>query len=178
MLFSKNFEKRSDIFDQCVACWRWYVEVVAQHKQWCDPRLFFSLSRLGSQRREIVSLQWLVSCSCRQTRSYIVCLLAENLLWDISTWRAVGAGDVGVAMTPPDFGRSANPISTRGQLKPTTLLVAPPGFSDLPTALSYLSDIRLDTLSFFKALTRCVIHWFAQSGIPKKYCSLTRSLFH
>ena len=95
------------LFDQCVACWRWYVEVVAQHKQWCDPRLFFSLSRLGSQRREIVSLQWLVSCSCRRTWSYIVCLLAENLLWDISTWRAFGAGDVGVAMTPPDFGRSA-----------------------------------------------------------------------
>ena len=35
------------------------------------------------------------------------------------------------------FGRSANPISTRGTVMPTTLQHAPPplGFSDLPTAL-------------------------------------------
>ena len=31
----------------------------------------------------------------------------------------VGAGG---AMAPPDFGRSVNPISTRGQFMPTTLL--------------------------------------------------------
>ena len=39
---------------------------------------------------------------------------------------------------PPNFGRSVNPISTRGgQVMPTTFLLAPPvpGFSDLPTAL-------------------------------------------
>ena len=37
-------------------------------------------------------------------------------------------------ITPPDFGKSVNPIPTWGQIMPTTLLLTP-GFSSLPTAL-------------------------------------------
>ena len=33
------------------------------------------------------------------------------------------------------FGRLVNPIPTRGQIMPTTLLLAPPGFKNLTTAL-------------------------------------------
>ena len=36
---------------------------------------------------------------------------------------------------PPIFGRSVTPISTRGQVMSTTLLHAPPGFSDPRTVL-------------------------------------------
>ena len=45
-----------------------------------------------------------------------------------------GAGD---AMAPPDFGRSVNPISTRGTDYVHLITTGTPGFSDLPTALSY-----------------------------------------
>ena len=44
--------------------------------------------------------------------------------------RAVGAGwaegprDRGSEALPPDFGRSVNPIQTRGQVMPNTLLLA------------------------------------------------------
>ena len=40
----------------------------------------------------------------------------------------------GGAMTPPDFGRSVNPISTRGAPPNNT---GTPGFSDLPMALKW-----------------------------------------
>ena len=43
-----------------------------------------------------------------------------------------GAGD---AMAPPDFGRSVNPISTRGTDYVHLITTGTPGFSDLPTAL-------------------------------------------
>ena len=37
-----------------------------------------------------------------------------------------GVSSLGVpGVPPPDFGRSVNPISTRGQIMPTTLLVPP-----------------------------------------------------
>jgi hypothetical protein len=81
--------------------------VVAQHKQWCDPRLFFSLSRLGSQRREIVAI------------------------------RGVAPGGAGGAMAPPDFGRSINPMYLyQGRTVYTHLIdTGTPEFLDLPTAL-------------------------------------------
>ena len=45
-------------------------------------------------------------------------------------------GGVGGAMAPLDFGRSVNPISTKGdRLCPANDTVTP-GFSDLPTTLN------------------------------------------
>ena len=38
-------------------------------------------------------------------------------------------------MAPPDFGRSVNPISTRGTDYAHLIITGTPGFSDLPTAL-------------------------------------------
>ena len=53
-------------------------------------------------------------------------------------------GVPGVPWHPPDFGRSDNPISTMGgQLMLATLLLVPPGFSDLPTALLQLLRLEL-----------------------------------
>ena len=51
-------------------------------------------------------------------------------------------------MAPPDFGRSVNPISTRGTDYAHLITTGTPGFSDLPTALAYVinsqkPDIRL-----------------------------------
>ena len=44
----------------------------------------------------------------------------------------------------PDFGRSVNPISTGGQIMPTTSIFAPsPGFSDFPTALQQQNDVLI-----------------------------------
>ena len=42
--------------------------------------------------------------------------------------RGVVPGGAGGAMAPPDFGRSVNSISTRGQIMPTYLLLEPPDF--------------------------------------------------
>ena len=39
-------------------------------------------------------------------------------------------------MAPPDFGRSVNPISTRGDRLCPRIIIGTPGFSDLPTALN------------------------------------------
>ena len=47
--------------------------------------------------------------------------------------RGVVPGGAGGAMAPPDFGRSVNPISTKGT--DDAHLITTPGFSDLPTAL-------------------------------------------
>ena len=56
---------------------------------------------------------------------------------------AGGAGGAGGAMAPPDFGRTVTPISTLGQILPTTLLSCPPpGFSDLPTALHHTYQLH------------------------------------
>ena len=42
---------------------------------------------------------------------------------------------VGDAMAPPDFGRSVDPISSRGTDYTHLIATGTPGFSDLPTAL-------------------------------------------
>ena len=49
-------------------------------------------------------------------------------------FRPVVPGCAGCAMAHPDFGRSVNPISTRGD-KLCLITTDTPGFSDLPTAL-------------------------------------------
>ena len=51
---------------------------------------------------------------------------------DPSSGRPVG---VGGAMAPPDFVRSVNPISTRGENYAYLISTGTPGFSDLPMAL-------------------------------------------
>ena len=48
-----------------------------------------------------------------------------------------GAGD---AMAPPAFGRSVNPISTRGTDYAHLITTGTTGFSDLPTALRMYSE--------------------------------------
>ena len=50
--------------------------------------------------------------------------------------RPVVPGCAGCAMVHPDFGRSVNPISTRGDRLCLLITTGTPGFSDLPTALN------------------------------------------
>ena len=52
-----------------------------------------------------------------------------------SHYRAVVPGCAGCAMAHPDFGRSVNPISTRGTDYAHLITSGTPGFSDLPTSL-------------------------------------------
>ena len=49
--------------------------------------------------------------------------------------RPVVPGCARCAMAQPDFGRSVNPISTRGTDFAHLITTGTPGFSDLPTAL-------------------------------------------
>ena len=49
--------------------------------------------------------------------------------------RPVVPGGAGGAMAPPNFGRSVNPISTKGGRLCPPNNTGTPGFSDLPTAL-------------------------------------------
>ena len=46
------------------------------------------------------------------------------------------------AMAHPDFGRSINPISTRGTDYAHLITTGTPGFSDLPTAL-HIKESRM-----------------------------------
>ena len=58
--------------------------------------------------------------------------------------RHVVPGGAGVAMAPPDFGRSVNPISTKGGRLCTPNDTDTPGFSDLATAVhKYLFVLTL-----------------------------------
>ena len=51
-------------------------------------------------------------------------------------YRGVVPGGAGGAMALPDFGRSVNPMSTRGTDYAHLITTGTPGFSDFPTALS------------------------------------------
>ena len=51
-------------------------------------------------------------------------------------FRGVVPGGAGGAMAPPDFGRSVNPISTRGTDYAHLITTDTPGFLALPTALN------------------------------------------
>ena len=53
------------------------------------------------------------------------------------TCRPVASGGAGGARAPPLFGRSVNPISTRGGTFSPPSIMCPPRFSDLATALMY-----------------------------------------
>ena len=50
-------------------------------------------------------------------------------------YRPVVPGGAGGAMALPNFGRSVNPISTKGDRLYPPNNTGAPGFSDLPTAL-------------------------------------------
>ena len=50
--------------------------------------------------------------------------------------RGVVPGDAGGAIAPPDYGRSINLISTKGDRLCPPNNTDTPGFSDLPTALN------------------------------------------
>ena len=52
---------------------------------------------------------------------------------DLMGYRPVDPG--AAAMAPPDFGRSVNPISTRGTEYVHLITTGTPGFSDIPTTL-------------------------------------------
>ena len=60
-----------------------------------------------------------------------------------------GAGD---AMVPPDFGRTVNPISTKGDRLCTPNNTGTPGFSDLPTALRKAELLKSESV----CIDRCV----------------------
>ena len=61
-----------------------------------------------------------------------------SLVWMLSLkFRGVVSEGAGGAMAPPDFGRSVNPISTRGTDYAHLITTGTPGFSDLPTALKF-----------------------------------------
>ena len=58
--------------------------------------------------------------------------------------RGVVPGGAGGAMSPPDFDRSVNPISTKGGRLCPPNNTGTPGFWDLPTALhTYISTYIL-----------------------------------
>mgnify|MGYP001232089784 FL=1 len=54
--------------------------------------------------------------------------------------RPVGAKGTGSVMAAPDFGKSANPISTKGADYANLITTGPPEFSKLPTALVSAED--------------------------------------
>ena len=64
--------------------------------------------------------------------SYEFCIL---LILDQCRPVVPGSGSAGGVMAPPDFGRSVNPISTRGggDYAHQIIITGTPGFSDLPT---------------------------------------------
>ena len=64
--------------------------------------------------------------------------------------RGVVPGGAGGTMTPPDFGRSVNSISTRGTDYAHLIITGTPRFSDLQTALT-IATISLK-LTFFKMI--------------------------
>ena len=57
------------------------------------------------------------------------------IIYNQCHFRPVVPGGAGGAMAPPDFGRSVNPISTKGDRLCPPCNSGTPGFSDLPTAL-------------------------------------------
>ena len=57
-------------------------------------------------------------------------------------FRVVVPGGAGGAMAPPNFGRSVNPISTKGGRLCPPYNTGTPEFSDPPTALHFQDFLR------------------------------------
>ena len=119
-------------------------------------RIMAERSGTSSQKRESYSNTYFTlnaasnvfaRCGKIPGRTYINFKLLYNSFWPVGAGGAWGFHDT------PYFVRSVNPISTRGwQIMPTTLLVTPPGISDIPTALSFPwpHNISVDVgLSFY-----------------------------
>jgi hypothetical protein len=75
--------------------------------------------------------------------------------------RPVVPGGAGGAMAPPNFGKSVNPISTKGGSLCPLNNTGTPGFSDLPTALmvSHFITFLLGKQSFYKVFSNDSYDW-------------------
>ena len=73
-------------------------------------------------------------------------------------FRSVVPGGAGGAMASPDFGRSVNPISTKGGRLCPQNNTGTPGFSDLPTALYFHAD--LPSVPFFTVSWKSAMVYF------------------
>ena len=62
-------------------------------------------------------------------------------------------GSAGDAMAPPDFGRTVNPISTKGSRLCTPNNTGTPRFSDLPTALRGAELLKSESV----CIDRCLV---------------------
>ena len=71
-------------------------------------------------------------------------MLLKSSCITTTKFRGVVRGCAGCAIAQPDFGRSVNPISTRGTDYAHLITTGTPGFSDLLTALpcAYLVPLR------------------------------------
>ena len=74
---------------------------------------------------------------------FVICIkslakIARTGVKEGQRYNGTGVSSLGVpgAMAPPDFGRSVNPISTRGTDYAHLITTDTPGFSALPTALN------------------------------------------
>ena len=85
--------------------------------KWC--LMFYPLAKV------IHILFWSCRCGSKSTiyLHYAPLMMSQN--------RAVASGGAGEALAPPVFGRSVNPISTRGTHYPHPVLLAPPDFQTL-----------------------------------------------
>ena len=72
-----------------------------------------------------------------------------------TSFRPVASGGARGACAPPVFGRTANPISTRGADYAHHSTKCPPRFSDLATALTCIRNLKLQMPSVLekRALT-------------------------
>ena len=59
--------------------------------------------------------------------------------------RAVASGGAGEALAPPVFGKTVNPISTRGADYTHHITTSPPGISDLATGLRLFQTLEYAT---------------------------------
>ena len=84
--------------------------------------------------------------------------------FDYTGVSSLGVLATGGAMAPPDFGRSVNPISTRGTDYVHLITTGSPGFSDLPTALLhrlqifYSSQPKVQMINISDTVSKCSIY--------------------
>ena len=79
----------------------------------------------------------------KSSKPFVLFVSDKSLCTSYVRGRPVVPGSAGGAMVPPDFGRSVNPISTKGGRLCPPNNTGTPGFSDLPTALEAESHFCL-----------------------------------
>ena len=77
----------------------------------------------------------------------IFSIIIQNLINLISKFEMAGLSQGGWGAGAPVFGKSVNPITTRGGTLSLPSNTSPPGFSDLATAL--IQVVYFDTLLFY-----------------------------